>query len=84
MTTLESLLSEYGGNEIPVEQICERYFGLSLKVAKERAALATLPIPAYRTAPKAPWHVRATDLANFIDSAAENARLRWEMVRGAA
>lgn len=84
MSTIKLLIAEYGTAEIPLEAICERYMGLSLKVAKERAAQHALPIPAYRTAPKAPWHVRASDLAALIDTQAEQARERWQMVRGAA
>lgn len=83
-TTIKLLIAEYGTAEIPLDAICERYMGLSLKVAKERAAGCALPIPAYRTAPKAPWHVRASDLAALIDTQAEQARERWQMVRGAA
>lgn len=84
MSTLKALIAEYGTAEIPLERICERYLGIGEKVAKERAAAATLPLPAYKTARNAPWHVRAADLAAMIDAEAEQARERWQAVRGAA
>ena len=84
MTTIKSLCAEYGTTEIPMDAICERYLGLSVKVAKERAARAELPLPAYRTAPRAPWHVRVSDLVNLIDAHAAIARDRWGVDRGAA
>ena len=84
MSTLKALIAEYGTAEIPLERICERYLGIGIKVAKERAASAGLPLPAYKTARNAPWHVRASDLAALIDAEAEQARERWAMARGAA
>lgn len=84
MSTIKTLVAEYGTAEIPLEQICERYLGIGIKVAKERAASAGLPLPAYKTARNAPWHVRASDLAALIDAEAEQARERWQAVRGAA
>ena len=71
-------------DQATLERICERYLGIGTKVAKERAASATLPLPAYKTARNAPWHVRASDLAALIDAEAEQARERWATVRGAA
>ena len=59
VSTIKLLITEYGTSEIPLAAICERYMGLCERVAKDRAAQHALPIPAYRTAPKAPWHVRA-------------------------
>lgn len=84
MSTLNAIIAEYGTAEIPLERICERYLGIGVKVAKERAASSTLPLPAYKTARNAPWHVRAADLAAMIDAEAEQARERWQAVRGAA
>ena len=84
MSTIKAIIAEYGTAEIPLERICERYMGMGIEVAKERAAAAKLPCPAYKTAPKAPWHVRASDLAALIDTRAEQARERWQVGRGAA
>ena len=54
MSTIKAIIAEYGTAEIPLERICERYLGIGTKVAKERAAAATLPLPAYKTARNAP------------------------------
>jgi hypothetical protein len=42
------LLAEFGTAEIPLEKVCEKYFGLSVTKAKRRAGMQQLPIPAYR------------------------------------
>lgn len=62
------LLAEFGESEIPLERICEKYFGLSTPKAKRRACLQQLPIPAYRAdSQKSPWLISAIDLAQHID-----------------
>ena len=46
--TYFGLLAEFGESEIPLERVCEKYFGLSTPKAKRRTCLQQLPIPAYR------------------------------------
>ena len=66
--TYFGLLAEFGESEIPLERVCEKYFGLSTPKAKRRACLQQLPIPAYRAgSQKSPWLISAIDLANHID-----------------
>lgn len=33
---------------IPLSEVCEKYWGLSLRIAMRRAAMGTLPVPAFR------------------------------------
>ena len=65
--TYFGLLAEFGESEIPLERVCEKYFGLSTPKAKRRACLQQLPIPAYRAgSQKSPWLISAIDLAQHI------------------
>jgi hypothetical protein len=77
------LMAEFGGSEIPLEQLAVKYFGLSDRQAKERASLNKLPVPAYRMgSQKSPWLVSANDLADFIDKQREQARAEWQKMNG--
>lgn len=82
-STLTTLLSTHGP-DIPLEALCRQYFGMAIKRAKEKAHNQLLPVPAYRTNVKGTWYIKAEDLARFLDQQADDARRRWEMVRGAA
>lgn len=76
--TYFGLLAEFGESEIPLDRICEKYFGLSIPKAKRRACLQQLPIPAYRAgSQKSPWLISAADLAKHIDQQRLLARHQW-------
>ena len=80
--TYFGLLAEFGTAEIPLEKVCEKYFGLSVTKAKRRAAMQQLPIPAYRIgSQKSPWLISAADLALHIDHQRESAASRWQAMR---
>ena len=73
------LLMKYETPIIPLEKICEDYFGCSKGTAKNKAKAGTLPIPAFRLSPsqKAPWMVHTKDLASFIEKRHEEAKNEW-------
>ena len=76
--TYFGLLAEFGESEIPLERVCEKYFGLSTPKAKRRACLQQLPIPAYRAgSQKSPWLISAIDLAKHIDEKRVVAARQW-------
>jgi hypothetical protein len=80
--TFFGLLAEFGTADIPLERICEKYFGLSVGKAKRRASLQQLPIPAYRTgSQKSPWIVSAADLANHIEQQRDRAANQWQAMQ---
>lgn len=77
-STYFGLLAEFGEAEIPLERVCEKYFGLSVSKAKRRACLQQLPIPSYRAgSQKSPWLISAADLANHIDQQRQSATNQW-------
>lgn len=78
-STYFGLLAEFETAEIPLEKVCEKYFGLGIDKAKRAALMRQLPVPAYRVtgSQKSPWLVSAADLASHIDQQREKARREW-------
>lgn len=64
---------------VRLDEICERYFGLSKRVAYEYAALNRLPVPTFRLndSRKSPYMVRIEDLNQVINDASEAAKASW-------
>ncbi len=80
--TYFGLLAEFGEAEIPLDRICEKYFGLSSAKAKRRACLQQLPVPAYRAgSQKSPWLISAIDLAHHIDAQRTIAARQWSNMK---
>jgi len=78
-STFFALMAEYGTGDIPLEQCCEKYFGMNLKKASSHARHQQLPIPVYRAgSQKSMWLVSAVDLAQHIDLLKEKARHDWQ------
>jgi len=71
-------VTAFGESEIPLDRVCDKYFGLSTPKAKRRACLQQLPIPAYRaSSQKSPWLISAIDLAKHIDEQRSLAARQW-------
>jgi hypothetical protein len=68
------LFAEHGQNDIRLDSICEKYFGMSAVVANRHALAGTLPVKAFRAWPsrKAPWLVNLRDLSDYLDQCREH------------
>ena len=79
-STLAQLIWLHEATVIELDTICDRYLALSPKVARQRAALHTLPFPTFRLtdSAKAPIMVKVSDLARHIDDQHEAAAKSWE------
>jgi len=42
-------MAVYEANDIPLEDICEKYLGLNINQAKRKALRQQLPFPVFRT-----------------------------------
>ena len=81
ISTFFARMAEFGTAEIPLESICDKFFGLGPQIAKNRAAKSQLPIAAYRSGTqKSQWLVSAKDLADHIDEQRTKARKEWDQV----
>jgi hypothetical protein len=84
-STFFALLAEFNTAEIPLEQLCGKYFGLEFKEACRRASLHRLPVPAHRGgSQKSPWLIAAADLAKHIDEQRTIAAAEWGKMNSAA
>lgn len=80
MNTAFALLARFESPTIPLELICEEFFGLRRDKAYQRAAAEELPVPTFRASDsqKAPRLVHVDDLANFLDAQRATAKKQWE------
>lgn len=69
MNTFFLLMAEYESPTIPLAKVAERYLGMSMRLAEQRAIAGKLPIPTFRVgdSQKAPRMVHVQDLAEHID-----------------
>ncbi|MEP7243705.1 MAG: pyocin activator PrtN family protein [Gammaproteobacteria bacterium] len=73
-STYFGLLAEFGEANIPLTRVAPKYFGLSADEAKRRAPGKELPCRVFRLGgQKTPWLVSASDLAELIDKARQDA-----------
>ncbi len=74
------LITQQYGAEIPVKDICQRYFNCSVKTANERIKARTFALPAFRTTGtnSGDFFVAAEDLAELIETQRANAKAEWE------
>ena len=78
--TLLLLMAEFGQQVlIPLEQICEKVFSMSIKTANRKANSCELPVPAMRLSEsqKAPFMISIQDLALYIEDRCTEARIEW-------
>ena len=62
-STYFALLAEFNTAQIPLDAICEKYFGLSSTKAKRRRRIATMPLDFTRCIPKNAVLVLPADLS---------------------
>lgn len=76
MTTLEALQAEFGGPTAPLAAVTAKYLNIKNRYkANEMAKAGTLPIPSFRLGSiRSPRMVHLKDLAELIDSQADEAR----------
>lgn len=67
---------------LPLEDVRQQVFGISKALARRKAALGTLPIPAFRLGgtTKGPLYVRKSDLEKLVErQAAKAEKLNYQM-----
>lgn len=69
-------------NLLRLDEICKKYFNIAPKNARRKAALNTLPVPAYRltSSGKGPFYVSKDVLETYLTARIANAtRMHREM-----
>lgn len=74
------LLAVHRAPAVSLDAISEQYLGIGHVVARQRAALNTLPFPTFRltASKKSPIMVKISDLATHIDNQHQAATAGWE------
>lgn len=81
MTPTEiALLAVYKTPVIRLDAICDQYLNNAYDQARRKAHLHTLPFPAFQLddSKKAPWMVRISDFAAFLDGKGDAAATEWK------
>ena len=75
-------MAEFGSAQIPLDDMCKKYFNLSSAVAKREAAKQSLPIPVLklRSGQKSQYFIKAELLAEYIDRQTQIAEQEWQAV----
>lgn len=69
------IMAEFGPGMIPLQDCCEKYFGLSYDKAARKARAGELPVPCVRGgSQKSNWLVSPFDLAATCEQRMEEAR----------
>ncbi|WP_067587270.1 pyocin activator PrtN family protein [Endozoicomonas ascidiicola] len=74
-STEKILINKYGDAIIPLESICQDYFGITYKKAREYRNKCKLPIATFKLmdSNKAPFFVDVKELARYIDEKSSDA-----------
>lgn len=85
MNTAFALLARFESPTVPLEDICEEFFGMKKEKANEKASLNELPVPTFRASDsqKAPRLVHVDDLAKMLDEQRATAKAEWERSKAA-
>lgn len=72
-------MTEAYGAVIRLADICEVCFNAKYPYARKMAAMHQLPVPVFKlgVSRRAPWMVRVTELAQWIDREADAAKRAW-------
>ncbi len=73
-------MAEYGTTVIPLNEVCEKYLGLTPQTANYRASTHQLPFNTFRVGKtnKAPRMVHIEDLAHYIEEQQKHAQSEWD------
>lgn len=68
MNTAFLLMAQFNKAIVPLDEICDEFFGLSSRTARNYAAAGKLAVPAFRVSTnKSTWLVNVIDLAEYLD-----------------
>lgn len=86
MTRFQALLVEFGGIDIPLAVVADKYLGLSPPKANDAAREGRLPFPTFRacSSQKAPRMVRADVLARYLDGVDKRAAREFAALKAPA
>lgn len=85
MNTQFALLAVFERPIINLKDVCQEYFGISVKTAMQRIKGQDFPVPTFRlvNSERSPVFIKVEDLANYIDQQYQIASKEWQSVHTA-
>lgn len=75
----------YPEGVVPLSDVADKFFGVSLERAQQMAARHELPCPAVKLgSKKSPWMVPVDDLLHLVESRSSEAREKWQTLNDVA
>lgn len=85
MNTNFALLARFESPVIELKDVCQEFFGITVKTAKQKIKGEDFPVPTFSLAKseRAPVFIKVEDLANYIDQQYQEASFQWQRVHTA-
>ena len=85
MNTNFALLARFESPIIELKDVCQEFFGITVKTAKQKIKREDFPIPTFSLiqSERSPVLLKVEDLAAFIDEQYKPAAEKWQSVRPA-
>jgi len=85
LNTQFALLAVFERPIINLKDVCQEYFGISVKTAMQRIKGQDFPVPTFRlvNSERSPVFIKVEDLANYIDQQYQIASKEWQSVHTA-
>ena len=85
MNTNFALLARFETPIINLKDVCQEFFGITVKTAMQKIKGQDFPVPTFRLAnsERSPVFIKVEDLANYIDQQYKIASNEWQRVHTA-
>ncbi|WP_159821470.1 pyocin activator PrtN family protein [Colwellia sp. 20A7] len=85
MNTNFALLARFETPIINLKDVCQEFFGITVKTAMQKIKGQDFPVPTFRLAnsERSPVFIKVEDLANYIDQQYQIASKEWQSVHTA-
>ena len=82
MNTNFALLARFETSTLPLDLVCDEFFGISVKTAKQKIKAQDFPVPTFRLidSERAPLFIKVDDLSSHIDKCYQDSKVTWSKV----
>ncbi len=82
MNTNFALLARFESPVIELKEVCNEFFGITVKTAKQKIKGQDFPVPTFTLvkSERAPVFIKVEDLAAYIDKQYQLAQQEWSQV----
>ena len=82
MNTNFALLARFESPVIDLKDVCQEFFGITVKTAKQKIKGQDFPVPTFSLikSERSPVFIKVEDLASYIDKQYQIASKEWQQV----